>query len=196
MGIRGVWAVRGFHSVVHSVYRESCSFGLPRVPFVNCCQFMYLIISLLVFEGRMWGLTVSVPDHCLSFYFSYHVIFIVKSWGTQKCISYGHTGCMNRESVSFGCSFGLPWELFIRFTASAFHKLPSIYVFGYFSFGFEGRVWGLTVSVPDHCLSFYFSYHFIFIVKSWGTQKCISYRHAGSTWRCGAQCQTFKTDTV
>ena len=27
---------------------KSCSFGLPRVPFVNCCQFMYLVISLLV----------------------------------------------------------------------------------------------------------------------------------------------------
>ena len=28
--------------------RKSCSFGLPCVPFVNCCQFMYLVISLLV----------------------------------------------------------------------------------------------------------------------------------------------------
>ena len=27
---------------------KSCSFGLPRVPFVNYCQFMYLVISLLV----------------------------------------------------------------------------------------------------------------------------------------------------
>ena len=27
---------------------KSCSFGLPRVPFVNCCQFMYLVVSLLV----------------------------------------------------------------------------------------------------------------------------------------------------
>ena len=26
---------------------KSCSFGLPRGPFVNCCQFMYLVISLL-----------------------------------------------------------------------------------------------------------------------------------------------------
>ena len=25
-----------------------CSFGLPRVPFVNCCQFIYLVVSLLV----------------------------------------------------------------------------------------------------------------------------------------------------
>ena len=42
-------------------------------------------------------------------------------------------------------------------TASAFRKLSSIYVFSYFPFGFEGRIWDLIVSVPDHCLSFYFS---------------------------------------
>ena len=40
--------------------------------------------------------------------------------------------------------------------ASAFRKLRSIYVFSYFPFGFEGRMWDLIVSVPDHCLSFYF----------------------------------------
>ena len=49
---------------------KSCSFCLPRVPFVNCRQFMYLVISLFGFEGRIWDLIVSVPDHCLSFYFS------------------------------------------------------------------------------------------------------------------------------
>ena len=47
-------------------------------------------------------------------------------------------------------------ELFIRFSASAFRKLPSIYIFSYFPFGFEGRMWDLIVSVPDYCLSFYF----------------------------------------
>ena len=46
-------------------------------------------------------------------------------------------------------------ELIIRFAASAFRKLPSVYVFSYFPFGFEGRMWDLIVSVPDHCLSFY-----------------------------------------
>ena len=46
-------------------------------------------------------------------------------------------------------------ELFIRFTASAFRELPSIYVFSYFPIGFEGRMWDLIVSVPDHCLSFF-----------------------------------------
>ena len=49
-------------------------------------------------------------------------------------------------------------ELFIRFTASAFRILLSIYVFSYSPFGFEGRIWDLIVSVPDHCLSFYFEY--------------------------------------
>ena len=47
-------------------------------------------------------------------------------------------------------------ELFIRFAASAFYKLLSVYVFSYFHFGFEGRMWDLIVSVPDHYSSFYF----------------------------------------
>ena len=44
------------------------------------------------------------------------------------------------------------------FTARAFRKLLSVYVLSYFSFGFEGRIWDLTVLVPDHCLSFYFDH--------------------------------------
>ena len=47
------------------------------------------------------------------------------------------------------CSFGLR-------KAHAFCKLLSIYVFSYFPFGFEGSIWDPIVSVPDHCLSFYF----------------------------------------
>ena len=47
---------------------KSCSFGFPRVLFVNCRQFMYYFP--FGFEGRIWDLTVSVPDHCLSFYFT------------------------------------------------------------------------------------------------------------------------------
>ena len=39
-----------------------------------------------------------------------------------------------------------------------FRKLLSIYVFSSFPFGFEGRMWDLIVSVPDHCLSFYMAY--------------------------------------
>ena len=55
---------------------KSCSFCLPRVPYVNCRQFMYLVISF-GFEGRIWDLIVSVPDHCLSFYFSIRVCALI-----------------------------------------------------------------------------------------------------------------------
>ena len=40
-------------------------------------------------------------------------------------------------------------KLFIRFTARAFRKLLPIYVFSYFPFGFQGRIWDLIVSVPN-----------------------------------------------
>ena len=47
----------------------------------------------------------------------------------------------------------------------AFRKLPSIYVFSYFPFGLQGRMWDLIVSVPDHCLSFYFLSPFLYLVS-------------------------------
>ena len=47
-------------------------------------------------------------------------------------------------------------ELFIQFTARTFRQVLSVYLFSYFPFGFESRIWDLIVSVPDHCLSFYF----------------------------------------
>ena len=54
-------------------------------------------------------------------------------------------------------------EQFILFAVSAFRELSSIYVFSYFPFGFEGRIWDLIVSVPDHCLSFYFDRYWSFL---------------------------------
>ena len=50
---------------------KSCSFGLPRVPFVNCFRKIYVFSYFpFEFEGRIRDLIVPVPDHCLSFYFS------------------------------------------------------------------------------------------------------------------------------
>ena len=34
------------------------------------------------------------------------------------------------------------------------------------TFGFEGRLWDLIVSVPDHCLSFYFVYEILVICRA------------------------------
>ena len=48
---------------------KSCSFGLPRVPFVNCCQFMYLVIFLLVLRAGCGIWLYQFSDHFLSFYF-------------------------------------------------------------------------------------------------------------------------------
>ena len=56
---------------------KSCSFCLPRVPFVSCRRFVCLVISLFGFEGRIWDLIVSVPDHCLSFYFANSSVRVV-----------------------------------------------------------------------------------------------------------------------
>ena len=39
-------------------------------------------------------------------------------------------------------------ELSIQYTAFAFRQLLSIYVFSYFPFGFEGRIW-----VGSECIS-------------------------------------------
>ena len=39
-----------------------------------------------------------------------------------------------------------------------------MYVFSYFPFGFEGRIWDLIVSVPDHCLSFYFDITYMYVL--------------------------------
>ena len=53
---------------------KSCSFGLPRVPFVlSVYVFSY---SPFGFESRMWDLIVSVIDHCLSFYLTWSRISI------------------------------------------------------------------------------------------------------------------------
>ena len=56
-------------------------------------------------------------------------------------------------------------ELFIGFTASAFPKLLSVYVFSYIPFDFEGKMLDLIVPVPDHCLSFYFVMSDMYISK-------------------------------
>ena len=48
---------------------KSCSFGLPRVPFCKLLSICVFDCFPFGFEGRMWDLIISVPDHCLSFYF-------------------------------------------------------------------------------------------------------------------------------
>ena len=49
---------------------KSCSFCLPRVPFVNCRQFMYLVISLLVLRAGygIWLYQFLIIAYLFTFY--------------------------------------------------------------------------------------------------------------------------------
>ena len=50
--------------------RKSCSFGLPCVLFVNCCQFLYLVISL-------WFWRQDVRSDCISSWSLFIVLLYV-----------------------------------------------------------------------------------------------------------------------
>ena len=59
--------------------RKSCSFGLPRVPFVNCCQFMYLAISLWVLRSGcgIWLYQFLIIAYLFTFHQMDHNLFLV-----------------------------------------------------------------------------------------------------------------------
>ena len=48
---RPLFCITVFDSWMTTYLGKSCSFGLPQVPFVNCRQFTYLVISLLVLRA-------------------------------------------------------------------------------------------------------------------------------------------------
>ena len=132
---------------------KSCSFGLPQVAFVNCGQFMYLVISPFGFEGRMWDLIVSDPDYCLSFYFdgnfngkelcswlSTCVVFVIILMATLpgKSCSPGspHVWCLR-----------LSWWQFYRERA-VFLALHMCGVWGYLNGNFTGKELFSWLSFP------------------------------------------------
>ena len=95
----------------------------------DCLQSLFFPLG---FEGRMWDLIVSVPDHCLSF---------------LLCTSEHLWLCYVVALKS------LPVHSFNALVIPILRGcLQSLFI----PFGFAGRMWDLIVSVPDHCLSFYF----------------------------------------
>ena len=58
---------------------KSCSFCLPRVPFVNCRQFMYLVISLLVLRAGygIWLYQFLI----IAYLFTFHLLALALSLG-------------------------------------------------------------------------------------------------------------------
>ena len=61
---------------------KSCSFGLPRVPFVNCCQFMYLVISLLVLRAGcgIWLYQFLIIAYLFTFCARWKAIFLLNRY--------------------------------------------------------------------------------------------------------------------
>ena len=101
---------------------KSCPFRLPRLPFVNCCQFMFLVISLLVLRAEyvIWLYQFLIIAYCFTlnsgnhFYDTFNVfgetLFTVRKlsqdkkviliskptckwWQTSQGIASGVVGC-------------------------------------------------------------------------------------------------------
>ena len=69
---------------------KSCSFCLPRVPFVNCRQFMYLVISLLVLRAGygIWLYQFLIIAYLFTLVIIYS--YFLPVWGIVKTAA---TGC-------------------------------------------------------------------------------------------------------
>ena len=106
---------------------KSCSFGLPRMRFVNCCQFMYLVVSLLVLMagyGIWWcqflsllifllykGLVRPVLDYGSSVWDPPGVVLQEELESVQKRAARFVTGNYNYETGSMtGILWQLKWE--------------------------------------------------------------------------------------
>ena len=79
---------------------KSCSFGLPRVPFVNCCQFMYLVISLLGLRAGcgIWLYQFLIIAYLFAFQYGLCKKYCKASnrlLGCEECEKRFHTSCTN-----------------------------------------------------------------------------------------------------
>ena len=92
---------------------KSCSFGLPRVPFVNCRQFMYLVISLLVLRAGcgIWLYQFLI----IAYLFTFHS----HKWFATEYI------CLNVSNLNL--SFLLPVLFALAWGLVSFSDLPSYF---------------------------------------------------------------------
>ena len=88
---------------------KSCSFGLPRVSFVNCCQFMYLVISLLVLRGgyRIWLYQFLIIAYLFTLLFKWNI-------GGCHVQSVRHWLFISWSSVAVSEQVGTPFGLLVR----------------------------------------------------------------------------------
>ena len=86
---------------------KSCSFGLPRVPFVNCRRFMYLVISLLVYRA---GCGIWLHQFLIIAYlFTFNVRVDITLWQSQCSMK-----CRSRVPGCNACLKGVLWTITMR----------------------------------------------------------------------------------
>ena len=97
---------------------KSCSFGLPRVPFVNCGHFMYLVISLLVLRAGcgIWLYQFLIIAYLFTFSISF-VFVTISIIRILKHFLFGH-----RINVLNQYQFGLKWFEFALDISFVIHR--------------------------------------------------------------------------
>ena len=81
---------------------KSYSFGLPREPFVNCCQFMHLVISFLVLRTRcgIWLYQFLIIAYLFTLLSLMWVYFSVSILAENRRMSYAVTMNMDNTDTS------------------------------------------------------------------------------------------------
>ena len=94
---------------------KSCSFGLPRVPFVKCRQFMYLVISLLVLRAGcgIWLYQVLIIAYLFTYNGENVVDTIAPSFFIRSSsnLQVTRTCIKSQNSVDFSQIWPLSFEL-------------------------------------------------------------------------------------
>ena len=93
---------------------KSCSFGLPRVPFVNCGQFMYLVISLLVLRAGcgIWLYQFLIIAYLFTLEQDPFINFclkIIEPYGSAAVVKAQPRGQFGRNSLPKLADFSLCW---------------------------------------------------------------------------------------
>ena len=108
---------------------KSYSLGLPQVHFVNCCQYMYLIVSLLILRAGcgIWSYQFLIIAYLFTLTLNFNlIIFNIKvSYLLRKTFS--NTKC---ESINFMYMYAFPaaisavWRCSANFLANNRKKEP------------------------------------------------------------------------
>ena len=82
---------------------KSCSFCLPRVPFVNCRQFMYLVISLLVLRAGygIWLYQFLIIAYLFTLLMMWLIYFVYINicWAALRSVEKPSLKCIRKKLI-------------------------------------------------------------------------------------------------